>query len=736
MKVQQQLRTLAMLAGTALAMTALAVDNPEVEPNDTKAAATLADSGGVGMGPGDTITGTTTGVSTTTAGPASADYFRVRTALAPLAIYRYRLQLASITLGQTGTIRGLAQVAGVPTPGSDSTFQTSSTTTGLAIPTRTVQWYGFGRGDDIFYRVTGAGTTTASYTATLSRDVVVPQVVPDTILAGPITITTLAQGHTTDTDLWVYDSNLNPIPTFGNDDESVAGGGTGGTLQSLVTRPLTPGTYYVAISNFAFANNQAAAADDDFRTGTVLDFPNAAANSSATQNVNVTFSIVHQGGTVPVPSTRAGAFEVNWVQFTVVSPNFPIGQGAANPNPVVEGQTTLLTVEVDPAADGLATSHTVVADASGLGGSANLSLVDDGTSGDVAAGDNIFSANVIATTAPGPHNVSFTVTDNLSRSNSGSFTVTIDASATGACCSGTACSIDREFLCTSTGGTFQGAGTGCGGSYSFTLGGGGAFEDISTTGTPVSAAPGDDAIFLIDIGFTFNYFLAPFTQVGINTNGYLQFPPTSTATGSYQNVAIPTAAAPNVILAVLWDDFNFNVNANDSLTHELRGTAGTDLRHIFQWTNVAQFGRVAGDNEVNTFQAVLFEDGHVEYRYATLGNLGFESLTGNPGATVGVENAAGDVGVQYALSNAPVESNSNLRVDFVNESPCDVADPCDAADFNADGFLNPDDLTDVITCFFLEVQFPGACPDADFNGDLFVNPDDLTDYITLFFLCQ
>jgi hypothetical protein len=55
------------------------------------------------------------------------------------------------------------------------------------------------------------------------------------------------------------------------------------------------------------------------------------------------------------------------------------------------------------------------------------------------------------------------------------------------------------------------------------------------------------------------------------------------------------------------------------------------------------------------------------------------------------------------------------------------------ADFNDDGFVNPDDLADYITCFFLQVQFPGTCPPADFNQDLFVNPDDLADYITTFF---
>jgi hypothetical protein len=60
------------------------------------------------------------------------------------------------------------------------------------------------------------------------------------------------------------------------------------------------------------------------------------------------------------------------------------------------------------------------------------------------------------------------------------------------------------------------------------------------------------------------------------------------------------------------------------------------------------------------------------------------------------------------------------------------ANPC-PADFNGDGNRDPDDLADFITCFFLDVQFPGFCPAADFNADGFRNPDDLADFITIFF---
>ncbi len=52
-----------------------------------------------------------------------------------------------------------------------------------------------------------------------------------------------------------------------------------------------------------------------------------------------------------------------------------------------------------------------------------------------------------------------------------------------------------------------------------------------------------------------------------------------------------------------------------------------------------------------------------------------------------------------------------------------------AADFNGDGFIDPDDLSDYIACYF----GTPPCDLADFNADGFVDPDDLSDYISVFF---
>ncbi len=54
--------------------------------------------------------------------------------------------------------------------------------------------------------------------------------------------------------------------------------------------------------------------------------------------------------------------------------------------------------------------------------------------------------------------------------------------------------------------------------------------------------------------------------------------------------------------------------------------------------------------------------------------------------------------------------------------------PC-PADFNGDGVLDPDDLSDYIACFF---NLP-PCDQGDINADGFIDPDDLSDYIGQFF---
>lgn len=303
---------LALVSLSAVCVSSMALGQAgEIEDNNNKAQA-LAN-GAFNLVSGQWVQGNTTG-SSTAAGAGSLDMFLIRTGALNAGIYRHRLVLTTTgTEGHIGSIRGLTQTAGVPNAGTDAAFQTSSTTT---LPVRFNQWYGFGKQEQLYYQVTGAAATTADYRATLETVAVTPTNI-GLFAPGSITITTRNQRHTTDTDMWVYDSNFNAIPGFGNDDTPAGVGGATSALQSTLTRDYAAGTYYLALTNFAFANNLGSPADDNFRTGTVMDFANIAANSNITSQLNMSFAVTDANGTTQFEALKVGPYDVNWYKFTV-----------------------------------------------------------------------------------------------------------------------------------------------------------------------------------------------------------------------------------------------------------------------------------------------------------------------------------------------------------------------------------------------------------------------------------
>ena len=106
----------------------------------------------------------------------------------------------------------------------------------------------------------------------------------------------------------------------------------------------------------------------------------------------------------------------------------PSGVGAANPNSVLPGEASTLTVTVTPGANPTSTGLAVTADLSSIGGVANQQFFDDGVNGgDAAAGDNVFTfvATVSLGSTPGPKSLPFTISDSQSRSANGSINLTV-----------------------------------------------------------------------------------------------------------------------------------------------------------------------------------------------------------------------------------------------------------------------------------------------------------------------
>ncbi len=299
----------ALLLVVGLPMSAFAVDLPEDEPNESKAQA--VGNHAFVLAPGDSVSGITTGTSTTTTiGPSgpTADTFLLRTTPAALGIYRHRMTLTGSGSGRVGTIRGITSTSAGPGPAnSDVAFQTSFAATN---PPRFNQWYGFGREEEIFYRVTGTATTTATYTSTLTTEIVVPTPFTSFANAGTLTIEHNAATDTAyDRDIFLFDANFNPIA--GADEPDSVG----------LTVALIPGTYYIAYGRSNTAAGTASGSSviqGTNQTGSVLDFADVvASSSSSTSTQPVSLSIVPTDAVATSPDAL-GSYDVAWFSFIVL----------------------------------------------------------------------------------------------------------------------------------------------------------------------------------------------------------------------------------------------------------------------------------------------------------------------------------------------------------------------------------------------------------------------------------
>jgi uncharacterized protein len=112
---------------------------------------------------------------------------------------------------------------------------------------------------------------------------------------------------------------------------------------------------------------------------------------------------------------------------TPVGTTNPSGAGAASPASVIQGGTTLLTVLVTPGANPTSTGIVVSGDLSSIGGSATEPFFDNGTNGDVTAGNNTFSFSTVVTinTTPGTKSLPISISDAQGRSGSATISLTV-----------------------------------------------------------------------------------------------------------------------------------------------------------------------------------------------------------------------------------------------------------------------------------------------------------------------
>ncbi len=169
-----------------------------------------------------------------------------------------------------------------------------------------------------------------------------------------------------------------------------------------------------------------------------------------------------------------------------------------------------------------------------------------------------------------------------------------------------------------------------------------SWVDITGAGTPVTL--GDDTGVIVPLPFTFPFYGQDKTSIGICSNGYLTF---GSTLGDWSNDPIPTAAQPNDLVALFWDDLNPSGAPKVYYYHD---TANN--RFIVEYYQVPRFG---GSGSL-TMEAILYPDGRIVYQYLTMtGTLN--------SATIGIEDSAGAVGLQVCFNANYV--HNNLAIEFV-----------------------------------------------------------------------
>jgi glucose/arabinose dehydrogenase len=155
---------------------------------------------------------------------------------------------------------------------------------------------------------------------------------------------------------------------------------------------------------------------------------------------------------------------------------------------------------------------------------------------------------------------------------------------------------------------------------------------------------GDNAVTQIGLPFAMSLYGQTYTSAWVDTNGKLSF--VDPGASSAANTAIPTAAAPNATVYAFWDDLV--VDASASVRTTVVGTA-PDRQFVVEWRNVVLRGN--GARRI-TVEALLYENGNIATNYKDLGN----AVERGKSATVGIENEAGTVALQYSFNSVSLSS--------------------------------------------------------------------------------
>ncbi len=167
--------------------------------------------------------------------------------------------------------------------------------------------------------------------------------------------------------------------------------------------------------------------------------------------------------------------------------------------------------------------------------------------------------------------------------------------------------------------------------------------DISVIGTEVTTWTGtvdDGYTSLIPMEMNFTFYGNLYTDIVISTNGWVSF--LSQTNSYFSNSTIPTAANPNAIVAVEWDDLD-----GGTVGHCYYYYDSVNNQFIVAWVNWPYYPDPTAPHDL---EVILKDNGDIITQY---GNI---TGTWHTSSTVGIENESGTIGTQVAYNQEYLRS--------------------------------------------------------------------------------
>ena len=176
-------------------------------------------------------------------------------------------------------------------------------------------------------------------------------------------------------------------------------------------------------------------------------------------------------------------------------------------------------------------------------------------------------------------------------------------------------------------------------------------RNISASGAFLSL--GDDQTSgAINIGFTFNFYGAGYTQSFVSSNGFLTFQ-AGTGSGCCTGAPLPQSDSYNNLIAGLWEDLNV---PQGNIRYETLGAAGS-REFVVGFYNVPHYA----SGPLVTFEIILHEGSdNIELQYGEIGSDGGIH-------TVGIENATGTAGLEVYRGSTLDFGNTGYMISRVPE---------------------------------------------------------------------